>query len=348
MSTNQKQQNNEEEVDLGSLFIIIGKGFSKFFNFIGSIFKGIFDFLIEILLFIKKNIIKIGLATIFGVVCGFLLQSNSPEKYGSDLLLEPNFKSVMQLYNNIQFYNDLVKQKDTIGLVNTFNLSKEEAASLKKFTVEPIVNDNDIINGYDEFITEVDTATVSSYSFEEFKASFSNYDYKIHKVQVISEKNNVFKKLENKIISSIVENKYFKRLKELTNENLNRTDSVYRENLAQIDSLRKVYMTVMIEEAKKQSTGTSIDLGGEKRTTKELELFETNRRINSDLKDLADQKAAEFEVINVISNFQPVGYEIKGVTKNYTFILGALSAALMIVFLLLLKLNKFLDNYKKN
>jgi len=348
MSTNQKQQNNEEEVDLGSLFIIIGKGFSKFFNFIGSIFKGIFDFLIEILLFLKKNIIKIGLATIFGAVCGFLLQSNSPEKYGSDLLLEPNFKSVMQLYNNIQFYNDLVKQKDTIGLVNTFNLSKEEAASLKKFTVEPIVNDNDIINGYDEFITEVDTATVSSYSFEEFKASFSNYDYKIHKVQVISEKNNVFKKLENKIISSIVENKYFKRLKELTNENLNRTDSVYRENLAQIDSLRKVYMTVMIEEAKKQSTGTSIDLGGEKRTTKELELFETNRRINSDLKDLADQKAAEFEVINVISNFQPVGYEIKGVTKNYTFILGALSAALMIVFLLLLKLNKFLDNYKKN
>lgn len=348
MSTNQKQQNNEEEVDLGSLFIIIGKGFSKFFNFIGSIFKGIFDFLIEILLFLKKNFIKIGLSTIFGAVCGFLLQSNSPEKYGSDLLLEPNFKSVMQLYNNIQFYNDLVKQKDTIGLVNTFNLSKEDAASLKKFTVEPIVNDNDIINGYDEFITEVDTATVSSYSFEEFKASFSNYDYKIHKVQVISEKNNVFKKLENKIISSIVENKYFKRLKELTNENLNRTDSVYRENLAQIDSLRKVYMTVMIEEAKKQSTGTSIDLGGEKRTTKELELFETNRRINSDLKDLADQKAAEFEVINVISNFQPVGYEIKGVTKNYIFILGALSAALMIIFLLLLKLNKFLENYKKN
>ena len=348
MSTNQKQQNNEEEVDLGSLFIIIGKGFSKFFNFIGSIFKCIFDFLIEILLFLKKNIIKIGLATIFGAICGFFLQSNSPEKYGSDLLLEPNFKSVMQLYNNIQFYNDLVKQKDTIGLVKAFNLNKEDAASLKKFTVEPIVNENDIINGYNEFITEVDTTTVRSYSFDEFKASFSDYDYKIHKVQVISEKNNVFKKLENKIISSIVENKYFKRLKELTNENLNRTDSVYRENLAQIDSLRKVYMTVMIEEAKKQSTGTSIDLGGEKRTTKELELFETNRRINSDLKDLADQKAAEFEVINVISNFQPVGYEINGVTKNYIFILGALSAALMIVFLLLLKLNKFLENYKKN
>ena len=40
MSTN--QNNHEEEVDLGSLFVIIGKGFSKIFNFIGNIFRGIF------------------------------------------------------------------------------------------------------------------------------------------------------------------------------------------------------------------------------------------------------------------------------------------------------------------
>ena len=33
---------NEEEVDLGSLFTVIGNGFKNFFNFIGSIFKGIF------------------------------------------------------------------------------------------------------------------------------------------------------------------------------------------------------------------------------------------------------------------------------------------------------------------
>ena len=49
MSTNNR--NNEEEVDLGSLFVIIGKGFSNFFNFIGSIFKGIFHFTIILLLF---------------------------------------------------------------------------------------------------------------------------------------------------------------------------------------------------------------------------------------------------------------------------------------------------------
>ena len=55
MSTNQK--NNEEEIDLGSLFKIIGKGFQNLFNFIGSIFAGIFDFFISILIFLKSNII---------------------------------------------------------------------------------------------------------------------------------------------------------------------------------------------------------------------------------------------------------------------------------------------------
>ena len=40
MPTN--QNNNEEEVDLGSLFVIIGRGFSTLFNFIGTFFKFIF------------------------------------------------------------------------------------------------------------------------------------------------------------------------------------------------------------------------------------------------------------------------------------------------------------------
>ncbi|NVJ88515.1 MAG: hypothetical protein HWD82_03645, partial [Flavobacteriaceae bacterium] len=153
MSTN--KTNQEEEIDLGSLFKIIGKGFSNLFNFIANIFKGIFHFIITFLIFIKQNIIKISVATILGAAIGAYLQFNTPTQYASDLLVEPNFKSVMQLYTNVQFYNDLVKQKDTLGLQKTFNLTKEEAASLKKFSVEPVINENDIIAAYNEFVTQV-------------------------------------------------------------------------------------------------------------------------------------------------------------------------------------------------
>ena len=351
MSTNQQKENsknnNEEEVDLGSLFTIIGKGFSKFFNFIGNIFKGIFHFFISILIFLKENSFKIGIAAIIGFAVGIFLEVKSSDTYSSDMLVQPNFKSVSQLYNNINFYNDLVEQRDTLGIQNTFNLDKETAASLKEFSIEPIANENDIINAYNDFVLEVDTATVSSYTFEDFKASFKDLDYKTHEINVIAEKNDVFNKLDEIIISSVVKNKYFSRVKELTNENLNRTDSLLRQNLGQVDSLRKVYMQVMIEEAKKQSNGTSIDLGGEKRSTKELELFATKRNLNSELTDIVIDKSEKYEVVNVISNFQPKGSEIKGAENNKGIQLSILSSVVVIFILLLLKLNNFLSAYRK-
>lgn len=341
------QKNNEEEVDLGSLFIIIGRGFSNFFNFIGNIFKGIFHAVISILIFLKQNMIKIGIAAFIGGVLGIFLEVKKGETYESELLLEPNFKSTRQLYDNINYYNDLVKQKDTAGLAETFKLDKSTAASLKKFIVEPIVKENDIINSYNEFVSSVDTTTIKSYTFVDFKGSFTEYDYNLHKVTVTSTQNNVFDKLDDVIISSVVNNKYFNRIKELSNKDLNRTDSLYRQNLTQIDSLRKVYMEVMVEEARKETNGTSIDLGGEKTTTKELELFATSRKINTDLKNISSEKATKYEVINVISNFQPIGTEVKAVTRNYAFLLAILGAMLMILFLLVSQLNKYLTSYNK-
>lgn len=346
MSANQNKS-NEEEVDLGSLFVIIGKGFKNFFNFIGNIFKGIFDFIITILIFLKKNSIKIGGLALIGGIIGFFIQYKTPTSYGADLLVEPNFNSVMQLYNNIEYYNDLVKQKDTLTLAKTFNINQKSAGSLKEFAMEPIINQNDIINAYNDFVLEVDTTTIKSYDFEEFKTGFTELNYKIHKISVLSKENDVFPKLGKVILSSVMDNKYFDRVKNIINENLNITDSIYRQSIGQLDSLRKVYMQVMLEESKKQTNGTNIDLGGTKNTTKELEIFNTNKRVIKDLREVAEEKSQKYEVINVISDFQPIGYEIKGITKSYAFLFAVLGAVLMISILLLIQLNKYLDNYKK-
>lgn len=345
MSTNQKNQ--EEEVDLGSLFIIIGNGFRKFFEFIWKILTGLFHFVILILLFIRENIIKLGIAAIIGAGIGTYLETSKEKTYGSDLLVQPNFKSAKQLYNNINYYNVLVLQEEYDSLQKTFNINLDEAKSIKRFEVFPIKSDNDILESYDDLILSIDTATVKSYSFALFKRAFTDYDYKIHQVHVEATNSKVFDKLDNVIISSIVENQYFNKLKQITRENLYRTDSLLRENLNQIDSLRLVYMQVMIEEAKKESGGTSIDLGGEKKTTKELELFQTNRIINKDLKEVSEDISEKSEVINVISNFQPVGYEITGLKNNQIVIFAGLGIFLMIGFILLIKLNRFLESYKE-
>jgi len=345
MSTN--HNNNEEEVDLGSLFVIIGKGFAKFFNFIGNIFKGIFHAFIVVLLFIKSNIIAIVIAAVVGGVAGGFIESKADDLYSSELLVKPNYKSSKLLYSNIKFYNDLIKQKDTIALQNTFGISKEDAGSLKKITIGPVVSDYDIIESYDNFVTEVDTTTIKSYEYLEFKASFTDFDYKIHKIEAIAKKSDVFIKLENTIISSVEENTYFKRLKNYTYKNLTTTDTLIKKSISQIDSLQGAIKIATITASKKETSGTNIDLGSQNSKPKEVELLETNRKLIEDLEEIVEDISEKNVVLNVVSSFKPIGYKISGVTKNYIFILGLLSVLLTIFVLLLIRLNTYLNYYKK-
>ncbi|CAM1360281.1 hypothetical protein [Tenacibaculum xiamenense] len=339
---------NEEEVDLGSLFLIIGRGFSKLFNFIGKIFTSIFYFFIEILLFFKKNFKKLGIAFVIGAIIGLIIELNEEDRYSSNLLVQTNFNSARQLYSNVDFYNNLVKQKKANVLSEIFKISLEEAKSLKKFRVNPIINGNDVITTYDDLILQIDTATVRSYPFSEFKRTFTKYNYKVHDIEVQSSKQDVFSKLDEIIISSITENKYFNKLKELTNENLNRTDALLRKNLIQADSLHKIYKRVLLEEAKVASQGTNIDLGNSQKNNKELELFSTTLNINQELKSVSEEKTEKSEIINVVSNFQTIGHKIQGVSQNKAFQLALLSLSLMIFYLLLIKLNKYLESYSRN
>ena len=107
------------------------------------------------------------------------------------------------MYNNVNYYNDLVKQKDTASLQKIFNLDKNVAASLKEFKIEPLKIDRDIINAYDDLILSVDTLATKGYEYEDFKNSFTKFGYRLHKVTVRAEKNAVFDKLEDVIISSV-------------------------------------------------------------------------------------------------------------------------------------------------
>jgi len=337
----------EEEVDLGSLFTVIGNGFRNFFNFIASIFKGIFHKLILILIFFKLHFVKFTIAVLLGGIVGFFLEKNKEIKFSSNLIVKPNFESTQLLYENINYYNDLVKQQNTKHLASIFKIDSSRAASLRKFEITPLTNSNDIINAYDKFILDVDTLTVKSYDFQNFEASFTDYDYLVHNIEVKATVSDIFKELENTIINSIEKNTFFTKIKNLTKENLNTKDSILKANFIEVDSLRNVYMRAIIEGAKNNSNGTNIDLGGESNATKENDLFEIDRKIIYDLSQTYQDIATKSDVINIISNFKSVGSEIKGITKNLIFIMAALAFLLTLFFILLLDLNKYLENYKK-
>jgi hypothetical protein len=345
MST--KKQNNDEEVDLGSLFTVIGKGFKNFFNFIGNIFKGVFHRLILILLFLKLHILKFSVAVLIGGIVGFFLESNKETKFSSNLIVKPNFESTQLLYENINYYNDLVKQQNTKHLASIFKIDTSKAAALRKFEITPLMNSNDIINAYDNFILEVDSLTVKSYDFDNFESSFTDFDYLVHNIEVQATVSDIFSELENTIINSIEKNTFFNKIKNLTKENLNTKDSILKANFIEVDSLRSVYMRAILEGAKNNSNGTNIDLGSKSNITKENDLFEIDRKIIYDLSQTYEDIATKSDVINIISNFKPEGSEIKGITKNLIFIMAVLGFLLTLFIILLFDLNKYLEDYKK-
>lgn len=339
------KHNNEEEVDLGSLFVIIGKGFKNFFNFIGSIFKGIFHRFILILIFLRLHLIKFVIAALVGAIAGFFLENSKEIKFSSNLIVQPNFESAQNLYKNINYYNDLITQKNTQQLSSIFKLDSSKAASLRKFEITPITNRNDVINAYDKFILEVDTLTVKSYDFDDFEASFTDYDYLVHNIEVEATVSDIFNDLESVIINSIEKNTFFNKIRNLTRENLNTKDSILKANFIEVDSLRNVYMRAILEGAKNNSKGTNIDLGNKSNINKENDLFEIDRKIIYDLSQTFEDIAYKSNVINIISNFQSIGSEIKGIKNNYIFLLSSMSVLLMLLYVSLIEFNKYLMNY---
>jgi len=336
----------DQEIDLGSLFKVIGRGFQNLFRAIVHLFRVILHSVISTLLFLRNNSLKLGIAIFIGAGIGLYFDLTIPEQYSSTMIVEPNFESAQQLYKNINFYDELVRQKDSNLLAQTFNISANEASKLKGFFIEPIRNENEKYELFDEFIEDVDTATVRNINLKEFKNSFTDYNYNYHIIEVKSSSNDVFEKLSKSIISSVENNTYFKNQKIINDVNLLQNEKILTKSLEQVDTLRKIYNEVLITEAKKSDSGTNITLAQGIKKTNEIELFNEGLKLNKHLMDNNIKKAETTEILNIVSSFSKVGVKERNIEKKQTFILGIGFGMLMLIFILFKQLNRFLINYK--
>lgn len=350
MSEHNQPKKDSEEIDLGQLFRLIGNAFTRFFNFIGTIFKAIFHIFIQLLLFFRKHFFKFAIAVLVGIGIGWFLDTQRETLYAADLIVQPNFGSTQQLYKNVQYYNNLVKQHNTALLASTFKITPVEASSLKEFLIRPVKDENSSLDAYNKLLKQSSDSTLSiRYTYEDFKLNVSEYDYKTHGIQVTASKNDIFKKLESVIIESIKENSYFNAKRKTTLENLDRNDSILKGSIEEIDSLGSVYMDVLLAEAKRENPqgSTSIILSEKTKNTNELELFNTKIQFKNELNDNQTQRTENAEVINIISNFQPIGYEINVLYKKYYFIFGIAGFVAMFLFLAFRSFNTFLNSYQE-
>ncbi len=348
MNDNLGKQQPSEEIDLGQLFNAIGRQFDRFFRFIGRIFNGLFGVVLLFLFFIQKHFLKLLAVVIIGFVLGFILDKKKDPIYISSMVIEPNFNSVQQLYNNIGFYNELAKAKDSLSLSEALNITSKEASSIKKFSVESYSDENQKIMLFDEFVRSLDSITKKAIDMKAYLKNFNSLDARFHTISVIASDNKVAKQFQPAIISSISNNSYFNLQKDISDSNIELQDSLYTKQIREIDSLQLLYKRVMLKEAERSIQGTNITLG-EKGTqnNKELSLINKMEDLQKGLVELNIERGNKSNILNVISDFPRKGVREKGILKSYKFLIPSLLLMITACILMLVSLNKYLKNYKR-
>ncbi|MDL5510245.1 hypothetical protein QSE00_00355 [Arenibacter sp. M-2] len=350
MATQQPTPNHSssEEVDLGQLFQVIGNGFRKFFLFIGNIFKGIFHAVILFLLFLQKHFIKFAIAAVVGLALGIYLDMVKEPKYISTMVVEPNFNSVQQLYNNVNFYNELAEAEDSIALAEALDVTVKEAAKLKKFVVESYSDENQKVQLFDKFVRSLDSTTKKAIDMENYLKNFNSMDARFHTISVTATNNTVAKKIQPSIIKSISRNEYFQLQQSISDKNISLQDSLYKKQLMEVDSLQRLYKRVMEKEADKPLQGTNISLGENgSQENKELALINQVDKLKQNLVLLNEERANKSSILNVISAFPRRGVEIKGVFNSYKFWIPLGFIGIALLMLSILDLNTYLKKYKQ-
>ncbi len=264
----------------------------------------------------------------------------------SSMVVEPNFNSAQQLYNNIKFYNELADAKDSVGLAEALKISISEAATIKEFKVESYTDENQKVQLFDRFIRTLDSTTQKAIDMENYLKNFNSIDARFHTITIVSSDNSIAKKVQPTIINSISNNSYFKLQQSISDINLNLQDSIYNKQLIEIDSLQLLYKKVMLKEAENPMQGTNINLAENgTNENKELALINKVDEVKKGLVSINQERANKSSILNVISAFPRLGVESKEVWDNYKYLMPILFVSLLFIILSFISLNNFLKNY---
>jgi uncharacterized membrane protein len=126
------QNNDNQEIDL-----------SQISRKIGDLFEDISTWIFKGFLFIKRNVIWVGILFIVGVALGFYLDRTS-KVYDNQIIVTPNFGSTDYLYSKIDLISAKINENDTVFLKDVVGI--KEPNKLKGIKIEPITDVYKFIN----------------------------------------------------------------------------------------------------------------------------------------------------------------------------------------------------------
>ena len=356
MSTNSNVPNNSEEVDLGQLFKLIGNVFDRFFNFIASIFKNIFLAVVWCIFLVKKRIIVLGIATVFGLVIGAFSQKTATPKYESSVTVVQNYPTGENLYSSVGYYNDLLRQQDYETLGTVLDLDLEKTKSILEFDVKPVVSENNKLVAFDKYIKQLDSLAASKIEYEEFLTNNEDYTHKYQQITIESSERNSFKSVFENIVKSINSNPFFINEQRKDIVELTQTKTALEKALDESKTLQETYKKVLeqgisSDNAKSSEIGITFEGSSEVEKTKEFDLYQSDLELRTQLVEIERELLDKQYVVEMISNKQDSGFA----SNTKSFLGKELSPVLFYGILVLLgtmavlfgiEFLKFIEKYK--
>ena len=342
-----------EEVDLGQLFKILGKGFEKIFRFIGSVFSSTFMAFIWLVFFIKKRIFIFLAAGFLGLVVGIVIEKVMPPTYKSTLSIKQNYETGENLYESIKYYNGLLRDKDYKVLGTILGLSASASKEIVEFEVKPLITDNEYLVMFDSYIGNLDSLAASKIEYKDYVNNIKDYKHKLQQISIKSKTRADFNSVFTNIVYNIQTNPFFvnEQAKDISELTLSKT--ALEESLIQSDALQKTYKRVL-ESSKDSNTTSEIGItfegDNDMDKTREFDLYINDIELRQQIVAIDREIKDKENIIDVISSKQDSGFldntkDFMGIPLSYKQFYLFFVFSIVFVGLLLLEFLKFLEKY---
>ncbi len=306
-----KQNQQTEEVDLVQLFRMIGNGFKRLFNFIGTIFNEIFKGFIWFVLFIEKRIKILGTVAFIGLALGFLIEAVSPPVYKSSIAIKQNYDTGKPLYDMVDYYNGLLVDMDYKTLGNLLGVNELVSKEIMEFSVDPIVTENDLIVLFDKYVLSLDSLAASMVDYDEYTENLKLYKHTNQQLSIKSKTRTNFKNVFTSILYNMETNPFFVNEQTKDLSQLEDAKLVLIKSLSESEALQKTYKGVLEQEFASTTTseiGITFEGSNDQKKTREFELFKSDIDLRQEIVKIDRAIKDKEHIIDLISNKNDNGF----------------------------------------
>ncbi|WP_273275450.1 hypothetical protein [Maribacter polysiphoniae] len=320
-----------DEIDLGQLFQMIGKGFN-------NLFKGF----LRVFLYLKRNaLILVGLIVLGGAI-GYGLNRITTKKLKTEVIVKPNLDSRNYLYEVVDEIQSNIKAKDTLffedlGIaienLDGFEVTVESLGDTRKNN-EQGTEYLELLKGFEgssEAISDIVRAEILS------KSTLIN-----HKITFYFKDPVMGQVYAKKLMAYINSNEYFSELIDVYNENAKERIKQNTSLVKQIDGLIASYGDKLASKVNNPATQGTISFDTEEKIDLKG-LFDIKNTLLKDIESKKVELKTRTEAVKVINFGKPQQVQKALLGKNIVLIPLVLVALFFLVSFL-----KFLNKKANN